>query len=165
MHKPKKKSWGLVVALIVLILAIIGLTAGIIINHNNTISEEPEGSELTVKEQTLDEILDYIGNVDIIDDAKEYLDEKVEEYNGTDLEIDVKLIKARYLRDIGEYMNALEVMNDLLDKSLDLDYSMEVYSVVSSIYKKIGDEESAEKYNDMYWEVYLRKNNGGAGGA
>lgn len=162
LKKPKKRNWGLIVALIVLVLIIIGLATGIIINHLNNKPED--NPPVDTDKDVVTEMVDYINSVDITE-AEEYLDEMVEEYKGTEKELEVKMTKARYLRDIGKYEKALEIMDEILEENLDPKDTMKVFLEMKTTYEKMGDEEKTEEYNQKYWEEYLRQTNGGAGGA
>lgn len=166
--KSKKENKSLIAVLIILVLLAVGLIVGIVIGvlNNKPVEDgqKPDDSYIEVgdKRGVLKSIRNHLKNVEI-EEALVFLDEEIEKYKNSNIGVDVRLIKANYLKEIDEYEETFKVLDDLMSEDLDPRDKMDVLLVYSNTYKRMGNEEKTQEYQNKYWEEYLKYYDGGAG--
>ena len=99
-----------------------------------------------------------------LDEALGYLDDQIALHEGTELELEIRLLKAYYLNDNDLAEQAIAEVEKMNVNRLSDVYKMNYYSALRTIYDGLDDAEMYEKNNALYWEIYLDYYKGGAGG-
>jgi len=161
---------GVLSALLVVIVGLI--VAIVVVNLNSGKTEVGEGGgngsgevveDVDPNQIVLDGIREEIGTMSGVD-AEMYLDEKIEEYQGTELDYDVKLIKVYYFYNAGQFACALNLLQQIDKESLSQYELMEYYAAMRDVYRGLEDTQNSAYYQDLYLAVYLEIFDGGAGG-
>ena len=97
------------------------------------------------------------------DEALGYLDMKIQEYIGTGLETDIRLIKMGVLSNGNRWADAYAEVGLVDVDALNPEEKMEYYSMARMVCFQLGDDIGVSKYNDLYFDVYLEYYDGGAG--
>lgn len=144
---------------------IIGLTVAIMIPKNTV--PEPEvpstEEETEIQLETIDEILDYVRNNES-SDVEWYLDKKIKEYTGTELELTVRLIQINFLGSDGQFEKALYLADKIASEDLTDEDKMELYRSYVTIYENMNDIEKMQEYQKKYIELYNKVFSGGVVG-
>lgn len=146
--------------LIFLILAIVGLTVGIVIvslrkNEDESLAEDTA--------QILDDANDEISPM-TVGEAVEYLDAKILEYDGTEATEGLMIMKMNVYINGGEPEEALAVALMVDENKLSDAAKMDYYMALGKIYEALGDEKMANDFYDRYILIYNEIFGGGGGG-
>ena len=143
-----KKLW---ILFGVLCVVIAGLWVGIAVVNN--MAETDTRSD----EDIVNDVLDTIEPMNI-DEAVIYLDELLVIYNGSDLEVPIKMIKFNAIANANQFEEVIAYSESIDANGLDDTDKLNFYSVLRYAYSEIGDEESAnfydEKFIDLYYEIF-----------
>lgn len=164
----KKRLWkksAILVVIAILFIVVVAIIIGVVSRQNGEDREIVDYSHVDGKEiyNTLEGIRDEIKKMPL-DEALGYLDNQIVLYEGTELELEIRLLKAYYLNDNDLAEQAIEEIEKMdVDRLSDV-YKMNYYSALRTIYDGLDDAEMYEKNNALYWEIYLDYYKGGAGG-
>ncbi len=116
-------------------------------------AEDEDQEELEKNSEILNEIRSEVNNMDLAR-AIEYLDEKLEEYSGTAIELNIKLIKAYAYAGEGESVIAMELLDEIDTSNFTTRNYMDYYEAMAAIANSLSDYEAAQEYADKYQEYY-----------
>lgn len=158
----KRSGNGMLVGILsFLVLVIVGLAVGIVVVN----MQKKDGPQEVAKtnEEITDEILDTIRPMNV-EDSEKYLDEKLEEYSGTELEFRIKMMKINVYVNSEEFENAITISDIIDDKDLNNKEKMEYYGALIKAYNGVGNEEKVNDLKDKYSIIYNEVFDGGGGG-
>lgn len=158
----KRSGNGMLIGILsFLVLVIVGLVVGIVVVN----MQKKDGPQKAVKtnEEIIDEVLDTIEPMSV-EDSEKYLDEKLKEYSGTELEFRIKMMKINVYVNGEEFKNAIAISDIIDDKNLNNEEKMEYYKALIKVYNGIGDEEKVNSLKDKYFIIYNEVFDGGGGG-
>lgn len=162
-NADKRKNRILVVILSVLCVAIVGLTAGIVVvakpweNGNDTETEVSDEEFLSNVNTALSNLTTGAG--------AEYLDGLITEYADTNLAVKLSIMKVNLYINDGNGEQALAAAAGIDEAALEGRELLDYYSARMNIEELLGNEEGYKCAYNKYWETYLEYYDGGIGGA
>ncbi|MBQ2695416.1 hypothetical protein IJG04_02140 [Candidatus Saccharibacteria bacterium] len=109
--------------------------------------------EAEVKRETIDDIAVKAESLPF-DEAIEYVDDRLKEYNNTDYEFGIRLVKLYLLLNNGEADMALEESERIDPDYLSANELLDYYNVMAKIHENLGDEAIMMQYQDLYVSLY-----------
>lgn len=152
-----------IVVFLIMVVAVIGV---VVVSRQKTeedvavLYSQVDGKEMY---SILEEIRGEMKTMSL-DEALGYLDDQIALHEGTELELEIRLLKAYYLNDNDLAEQAIAEVEKMNVNRLSDVYKMNYYSALRTIYDGLDDAEMYEKNNALYWEIYLDYYKGGAGG-
>ena len=174
--KDRKGNKVLLGILSILIVAIIGLTVGVVavVNQKDKIAMSPEDNSSSAgtagslssenSSDTSQEVLDELSltsefNLAISSlsttDSQSYLDAKMQEYaDSPRMQYRLKLMKAWVYVNDDQVENGLEVIADTDEETLDDRQKLDYYDLMVRVYEELGDEEKVADYGAKWRAIY-----------
>lgn len=165
MERKRKK---LVIALIIMAVVIVGLVVAILVvaqpwksgsqceggnTENSLTPEEVIRQKLDEMSAKVDEVTAVTSEMEY-DAALEYVNNKIEEYAGTEFEFGMRMIKMYLLINNGEESLALEEADKIETETLYAEQQLDFYNVMIRASQGVGDEYMAQYYQDLYTTLY-----------
>lgn len=159
--QTKNNKPFLITVIVLLVALVIGLgvaIAVVVANNNNSGVEEEETAE------TITEAMNNIANrVNEVENWKDYIDGKISEYEGTEQEVEVRLIKVRRLLVAEGPISAIEEMEKMNVEEMNNFDKMGYYATMRDIKLDEKNKDEAEKYDQMREEIWEEYYNNGDG--
>ncbi len=166
----KERKRGLIIGSVVFcVLVLVGVGVIVWDGGDGNSSTTPGGDDGgAVQEERLETLDDIRANVDVSGNKEEvlaYIDGKIAEYMGTEMEFYVRLlIKVQYLLMINELEEALVAAEEINVGGLDDEKLLSYYQQMSEIYYRMDNMEQSNYYNGLYMEVIAGYDNNPVGG-
>ena len=89
-----------------------------------------------------------------MEEAEDFLDGKLKEYAGTDMEYRIKVMKIWVYNNEGHYQNALDLAQQINVNQLSDLQKVDYYRVMWVIYDGLGDSAQASQYENQWQELH-----------